>query len=47
MKLAPLTENDVEAMIDYLGRYNLVDEHHIGFFGDSNAEIRESLAEIA
>src|SRR5512133_883146 len=46
MKFAQLTENDIEAMIDYLGRYNIVDEHHIGFFGDSDAEIRESLAEI-
>lgn len=47
MKVAQLRENDFETMLAYLGRYNILDEHHIGFFGDSDTEIRESLAEIA
>jgi ribosomal protein S18 acetylase RimI-like enzyme len=47
MKLTLLTEKHFETMLAYLVRSNPTAEQHVGFFGESETEIRETLAEIA
>lgn len=46
-QLTRLTEADFETMLAYLVRHNLTAEQQVGFFGESETEIRETLAEIA
>jgi hypothetical protein len=43
-----LIKNDeLENMIAYIARHNLAGENHIGFYGESETEIRETLGEFA
>lgn len=45
MKIIPCGAEHFEELIDFVVRLNSDDAHHIGFFGEGEADVRSSLAE--
>jgi len=45
MKIIPCGTEHIEELVSFVVRLNSDDSHHIGFFGDGEADVRSSLAE--
>jgi ribosomal protein S18 acetylase RimI-like enzyme len=46
MEIHALTDERLDQMISYIARHNATNENHIGFYGDGETDIRESLSEF-
>jgi len=46
MQLAFVTEAQLDERVAFIARHNPAGEHHIGFLGDGEANIRNALAEF-